>query len=250
MPVFERGDVSVSYEEHGRASGFPVMLLPPGGMNATIAAWKRIAFAPIERFSDYRIIVLDQRNAGGSSGPLDLDDPWGGYADDQLGLADHLGLHRFHVVGQCIGCSHALTLAKRAPERLASAVLVQPIGRDDSNRSHWPDMQRFLATHFFEPWAEALLRKRPELDMATLEEFARRMLSGEFVFSVSRENVESCATPLLVLPGIDPPHPRTIGIEVARLAPNAEMMDPWKEPALIPRAVARVQSFLRAHTPA
>jgi len=79
-------------------------------------------------------------------------------------------------------------------------------------------MKRFLASHFFEAWAEELLRKRPELDMATLEKFALGMFSGQFVFSVSREDVRSCTTPLLVLPGIDPVHPGTLGREVAQLA--------------------------------
>ena len=134
-------------------------------------------------------------------------------------------LFRSHVVGQCIGSSYALTLAKRVPERIASAVLVQPIGLDDSNRAHWPDMKRFLASHFCEAWAEELLRKRPELDMATLEKFALGMFSGQFVFSVSREDVLSCTTPLLVLPGIDPVHPGTLGREVAQLARNAELIE-------------------------
>ena len=249
MPAFEREDVSIYYEEHGNKSGFPLMLLPPGGMDATVDRWKRMAFAPIERFGEYRVIVLDKRNAGRSRGPLDLDDPWGGYANDQLGLAAYLGFDRFHVVGQCIGSSYALTLAKRVPERIASAVLVQPIGLDDSNRAHWPDMKRFLASHFCEAWAEELLRKRPELDMATLEKFALGMFSGQFVFSVSREDVRSCTTPLLVLPGIDPVHPGTIGREVAQLARNAEMIDEWKGPELIPKAVERVQGFLKTHTP-
>jgi len=260
MPVFERGDISVYYEEHGNGNGFPLMLFPPGGFAATVDRWKRVAFAPIESFSEYRVIVLDQRNAGYSNGPLDFNDPWGGYADDQLGLADHLGLDRFHIVGQCIGCSYALTLAKRAPKRITSAVLVQPIGLDESNRSHWQPtgsdessrsewLQHFLDSHFFGPWSEELLRKRPELDMPTLEKFAQHMFSGEFVFSVSREDVKSCATPLLILPGINPVHPPTVGREVAQLARNAETVEQWKAPELRPKAIERVQSFLRAHTP-
>ncbi|MBI3709295.1 MAG: alpha/beta hydrolase [Proteobacteria bacterium] len=249
MPVFEQGDVSIYYEQHGSASGFPVMLLPPGGMDATVDRWKRVGFAAIETFSEYRVVILDQRNAGRSTGPLDFDDPWGRYCDDQLGLASYLGLDRFHVVGQCIGCSYALTLSKRAPERIVSAVLVQPIGLDDSNRAHWPNMQGFLASHFFETWSEALLRKRPELDRAAREKFARRMFSGEFVFSVSREDVGSCAMPLLVLPGVDAIHPGTIGREVAQLARSAEVVDQWKGPEFIAKAIDRVHKFLKAHTP-
>ncbi len=241
MPVFEGGEKSIYYEDTG--SGFPVLLLPPGGMNATIGAWSRSAFNPLDVFrSDFRLIVLDQRNAGRSSGPLDVGDPWGGYADDQLGLMDHLGIERFHALGCCIGCSYALQLIKRAPPRVASAVLEQPIGVDEENRSHWPNM--------FDEWARQLLEKRPDLDMPMLERFGKRMWSGDFVLTVSRDFVKSCATPLLVLPGIDLAHPHSIGMEVASLAPGAEVMDPWKEPAeLIPKAVARIRSFLKKHTP-
>src|SRR3989454_10935385 len=150
MPAFERGDISIYYEEHGNKSGFPLMLLPPGGMDATVDRWKRMAFAPIERFGEYRVIVLDQRNAGRSRGPLDLDDPWGGYANDQLGLAAYLGFDRFHLVGQCIGSSYSLALAQRVPERIASAVLVQPIGFGDFHRAPRPRQQRFLPKHLCE----------------------------------------------------------------------------------------------------
>ena len=65
VPLFVRGDVSIYYEQRG--SGFPLLLLPPGGMNATISFWGRSAFNPVEIFaSDSRVIALDQRNAGSS----------------------------------------------------------------------------------------------------------------------------------------------------------------------------------------
>src|SRR4029077_19772345 len=84
MPTYQRGDASIYFEEHG--SGFPLLLLSPGGLNSTIDFWSRMPFNPLEEFqSEYRVIAMDQRNAGRSRGPLPVDDPWGGYADDQLG---------------------------------------------------------------------------------------------------------------------------------------------------------------------
>ena len=242
VPLFVRGDVSIYYEQRG--SGFPLLLLPPGGMNATISFWGRSAFNPVEIFaSDSRVIALDQRNAGSSSGPLDMADPWGAYAEDQLGLMNHLGIEKFHVLGCCIGCSYALNLIRRAPARVVSAVLEQPIGIDDANRQVLPNA--------WVDWANQLVQKRTDVDMARLEAFGKRMWSGDFVLSVSREFVRSCTTPLLVLPGIDLPHPTAIGREIAALAPRAELLEPWKEPAdLIPQTVARIRRFLRSHTPA
>jgi hypothetical protein len=74
----------------------------------------------------------------------------------------------------------------------------------------------------------------------------------DFVFSVTRDFARSCQTPMLVLPDDIPPHPFQVSMDIFKLCPNAEVsMYPWKEPKeLIPSAVARVRSFLKAHEPA
>jgi pimeloyl-ACP methyl ester carboxylesterase len=241
MPFFVKGDVSIYYEVRG--TGFSLLLLPPGGMNAQISSWGRAAFNPIEIFSrDYMVVVLDERNAGQSTGPLDMDDPWGMYASDQLGLMNHLGIERFHALGCCIGCSQVLHLMKKAPERVVAGVLEQPVGIDEANKTTLPNM--------WVEWAKEMIAKRDDVDMAKAEVFGRKMWSGDFVLSVSRDFVGSCQIPMLVLPGIDLPHPTAIGREVAALAPKSEILEPWKEPAdLVPKTVARVRRFLRSHTP-
>ena len=45
MPIFENGAVKICYEEAG--SGFPLLVLPGGGLNATIAPSVREALADI-----------------------------------------------------------------------------------------------------------------------------------------------------------------------------------------------------------
>jgi pimeloyl-ACP methyl ester carboxylesterase len=241
MSLFVHGDVTTYYEVHG--SGFPLLLLPPGGMNAIASWWSRAAFNPVEIFRhEFLVINLDQRNAGSSTGPIDLEDPWGGYAKDQIALMNHLGIERFHVLGCCIGCSYALNLIEHAPNRVVSAVLEQPVGLDEKNKTSLPNM--------WVDWSKQLLEKRPELDMTTLENFGKKMWAGDFTMSVTRDFVKACTTPLLVLPGIDLPHPTAIGREVAALAPNAEIVEPWKEPPeLLPGVVAKIRHFLREHTP-
>jgi pimeloyl-ACP methyl ester carboxylesterase len=241
MPFFRRGDVVIHYEQHG--SGFPLLLLPPGGMNATIDSWSGSFINPIQIFKDeFRVVVLDQRNAGESSGPIDTEDPWSSYASDQLGLMNHLGIERFHAMGCCIGSSYALNLARLAPERVVSAVLEQPVGIDQANRQVLPNV--------WKPWAKAVLEMRTDLNREMLEVIGRKMWAGEFVLSVTRDFVRSCQTPLLVLPGNNQAHPTAIGREIAELAPNAELIEPWHEPSdLLPSTVARIRSFLRANTP-
>ena len=88
MPTYKRGSVHIHYEETG--SGFPLLVIPGGGLNATISYLsERTPFNPMNVLSDeYRCITMDLRNANGgrSSGPVEIDRPWDAYADDQLGL--------------------------------------------------------------------------------------------------------------------------------------------------------------------
>ena len=93
MPFYEKGDVRIRYEEAG--SGFPLLVTPGGGLNSRVSNWPTAVFNAMEVFkNDFRCITMDQRNATGgeSTGPVAVDDPWGAFADDQLGLMDHLGI--------------------------------------------------------------------------------------------------------------------------------------------------------------
>src|ERR1700692_401517 len=130
MPFYEKGDVRIHYTEAG--SGFPLLIIPGGGLNSTISFFTGNApFNAIEALSDeYRCITLDLRNANGgqSSGPLEIGRPWDAYADDQLGLMDHLGIQEFMVMGFCIGGPFIWNLLRRAPERIVAAVMAQPSG--------------------------------------------------------------------------------------------------------------------------
>jgi pimeloyl-ACP methyl ester carboxylesterase len=244
MPTYTRGDASIYYEEHG--SGYPLLVLSPGGMNSTIALWSRLPFDPIEIFSNegYRVIAMDQRNAGRSKGPVEVDDAWGMYADDQLGLLDHLGIEQTLVLGCCIGCSFIFKLLERQPRRVVAGVLEQPIGLDHTNPGAFGE-------RVWKEWAEELVKRRPDLSWDSVERFCRRMWDGgEFVISVPRDYLRQIDTPLLVMPGIDMPHPTGVGMEVARLLPRSELLEKWKAPPeIVPQTVEHVRRFLRAHTP-
>jgi len=75
--------------------------------------------------------------------------------------------------------------------------------------------------------------------------------SADFVYSVSRDFVRSCQTPVLVMPDDSPPHPYAVAMESVMLAPKSEVtLFPWKEPKdRVPVAVRQVRSFLRGHRP-
>src|ERR1700746_4194548 len=100
---YEKGNVRIRYSEIG--SGFPLLATPGGGLNSCMAVWARAVINIPEEFkNDFRVITMDQRNATGgeSSGPVPVSDPWAAFADDQLGVMDHLGIDRFFFFGNCI----------------------------------------------------------------------------------------------------------------------------------------------------
>ena len=129
MPFYERGQIRIHYEEAG--SGFPLLVIPGGGLNSTIAglASQTHPFNPFDAFKDeFRVIAADLRNAKGgqSSGPLETDRPWDAYTDDHIGLMDHLGIRDFLVLGFCIGGPFIWNLLTRASDRVVAAVPAQP----------------------------------------------------------------------------------------------------------------------------
>jgi pimeloyl-ACP methyl ester carboxylesterase len=240
MSQFSYGDVTIHYEEFGQ--GPPLLLLAPGALESNIEAWERAPLNPLKAFAgDFHLIAMDQRNAGTSTGPWPVADPWGSYVQDQLAVADHLGISRFQVLGCCIGSSYALKMAEMAPDRLVGAVLEQPIGVTEENRTHWITTYRNFVAR--------VTADQPDLSAEKGEAFGVAMWEGlEFVVSVTRESVQACAVPLLVLPGVDFGHPHEIGVEVADLAPRAERIDPWQDtPERLAAATATVRDFILNH---
>jgi pimeloyl-ACP methyl ester carboxylesterase len=248
MPFYEKGKTRIHYQEAG--SGFPVLFIPGGGLNSNIGFLTGFGpFNVMEVFKDdFRCITMDLRNANGgeSSGPLEIDRPWDAYADDQLGLMDHLGIDKFLVMGFCIGGPFIWNLLQRAPERIVAAVLAQPSG----SRPEMPDL---FYNNNITGWGPALCARRPDLTMAMVDAFLNKMYRSnpDFVFTVTRDFVRACQTPVLILPDDVPAHPYAVAMEAARLAPNAEVsIYPWKETeAQIAQALSHITRFLRAHRP-
>jgi pimeloyl-ACP methyl ester carboxylesterase len=239
MPMFDDGDVHLYYEEHGE--GFPVLLIAPGGMKSAVSFWQHTPWNPIDQLSPrYRVIAMDQRNAGRSSAPIKGTDGWEVYTRDQLALLDHLGVDRFHVAGMCIGGSYIMGLIKAAPQRVASAVLFQTIGLD-GNRQAFYDM--------FDGWAGELRASRPDVGDDDWERFKTSMYGGDFVFTASPDDVKACPTPLLVLMGDDLYHPQSTSRRIAELAPDAQLVERWKEGDAQIAAREAVERFFAAHTP-
>ena len=240
MPTITHGDASIYYEEFGQ--GFPILTFAPMGLQSVIDVWDRPSAPvnPIGEFaSAFRVIAMDQRNAGGRSrAPITAQDGWHSYAADHIALLDHLRIDRCHLYGQCIGGSFIMSLTKAQPDRIASAVLAQPIGRVGP-------MPPGRSARFDE-WARTLT-DHPEATPEVLDRLFGNLYSPGFVYSVDRAFVSSCSTPCLVLAGNDEAHPLAISEEVAKLLPNAEFIREWKQGAALEAARVRIKEFLSKH---
>jgi len=244
---YEKGSVRIRYQDVG--SGFPLLVIPGGGLNSRISNWATAVINARDEFkSEFRCIAMDQRNATGgeSTGPIPVEDPWGAFAEDQLGLLDHLGIRQFMFFGNCIGGSFALKLIERSPERVVASVLSQPIG-------HRPESPDVMYDSSRDVWAKDFRIRRPDVSMETIEKYLNNLyrVRPDFVYSVSREFVRNCQTPMLVLPDDTPAHAYQTAVDIASLAPNAEVsVYPWKDPPeLKARTINRVRAFLKVHLP-
>jgi hypothetical protein len=169
------------------------------------------------------------------------------------------GAHRWHDAGMNrVGADHdqpRISLAWRTgtrvqdfrtPDRVVAAVLCQPVGHRPEN----PDVMYKSGKDF---WAPELLARRPDLNMAMVDKYLHDLhrVRPDFVYSVSRDFAWSCQTPMLVMPDDSPAHPYQTSVDIASLAPNAEVtVYPWREPPeLKERTINRVRIFLKAHQP-
>ena len=89
--------------------------------------------------------------------------------------------------------------------------------------------------------------------METIDAFLNKMYreNPDFVFTVTRDFVRGCETPVLVLPDDIPAHPYAVAMETALLAPNSQVsLYPWKEnDGKIRLAVRHIDMFLKANRP-
>jgi pimeloyl-ACP methyl ester carboxylesterase len=248
MPMLKRPDGEIYYEEFGQ--GFPVLLFAPGGLRSQLNNWHHPASGPQRPSCDwtqvlpeagYRVIAMDQRNAGRSRTAIEADHGWHTYAADHMALMDHVGAERFHVLGGCIGGSFCIKAVETAPKRVVSAVLQNPIGLH-------PDFPEYFPESHAE-WTKEQLAARPALDAAKIAAFGHNMWDHPFVFCSSSEFVRNFPVPAILLPGTDKPHPAATSDELEALLPGLEVIREWRGPEHAETQRRRVVEFLGRHTP-
>ena len=91
-----------------------ILLIAPGGMKSSIQAWSAAPWNPLDELQgSFRVIAMDQRNAGKSKGTIDAKDGWHTYVEDQIDLMDHLEIDKFMVAGMCIGGPYIFKLLEK-----------------------------------------------------------------------------------------------------------------------------------------
>ncbi len=284
MPTLARPDgTAIHYEVFG--SGYPLLLIAPGGVSSEIAFWARSVFDPtVELAGDFRVIAMDQRFAGSSHAPAKAF-TWEDAARDQLAVLDAVGAERAHIMGGCIGCAHAWNLMSRAPGRVTAAVCQNPVGLDETNSpgtfyAMFNETMRlaraegmaavvakakenplFVANNGAGPFSS-----RIHADAAFAAQIAEMTTEGYIAliirfrdgmwpdnppyFTVSEEWMRASETPMLILPGQDPFHPTGIARRIAREAQSAEFVElGWAAPENKAATIERVRRFLRTNTP-
>ena len=115
MPTAEINGLTINYDVQGE--GEPLLCIMGLGADSLAWALQLPAFA-----GQFRTVVFDNRDVGQSSyadGAYEIRD----MAQDALGLADHLGLGSFHLLGVSMGGAIAQELALAVPERVRTLTL-------------------------------------------------------------------------------------------------------------------------------
>lgn len=130
MPVINIDGIETHYDVVG--SGPPLLMYSPGGFDARMEKWRTLGVYERIKLMDhlprkFRCILFDRRETGLSGGRVERV-TWDDYVVQGRGLLDHLGYHRAHLMGGCMGCSPVIRFAVMHPERVGGMVLYWPVG--------------------------------------------------------------------------------------------------------------------------
>eukprot|EP00984_Skeletonema_dohrnii_P014746 scaffold6249_cov119-Skeletonema_dohrnii-CCMP3373.AAC.6 len=212
--TFNRPDgTEIQYEVKGNGPNH-VLLLCPGGMWSSRNIWNISPNNPwtdVSLAADFTLIGMDQRMSRHGTLLDDHDDiGWETFRDDQIALLDHLNVEKFHIIGSCIGPSYALAYYE--------TILID--SKEPSLCSRLDDMVK------------------------------SNRASQEGVENCTRKDATAVKVkhPLLVLAaGVDIYHPSGTAREIARLAPNASLIEGWRDtgPKALEDAVEAIKSHLQ-----
>lgn len=281
MPTATVDGITTRYEVAG--SGPPLLMLSPGGFDATLDNWKGLAsYRRLNLLTHlterYTCITFDRRESGRSGGRVERV-TWGDYAAQGKGLLEHLDIGRAHLMGGCVGCSVVTVFAVAYPEAVSSMVLYSPAGGARYRitqharfarhlayvEEHGPEQVVALAKSHDKtfsqdprvgPWASVI-----RTDHAFAERYARQdtdryryLVTGMVRVLFDRDTVPGpepedllrLDVPALVVPGQDASHATSAARYLQECLPQAEYWDVPVVEQTEETAPSRVLAFLDA----
>jgi pimeloyl-ACP methyl ester carboxylesterase len=281
MPTAAIDGIETRYEVSG--SGPPLLLFSPGGFNAPLENWA--SFGIYQRLhllehlrAHYTCIAFDKRESGQSGGRVERI-TWDDYAAQGLGLLDELGIERAHLLGGCIGCSIAATLAVAHPERVWSMVLYSPAGgpryrmtqharfaehrtfveerglgevvalarSDDKTFSQDPRVGPWASVIRTDPaFREEYARWDADRYQVLVSDMAQTLFDRDTVAGPEPERLMDLEIPALVVPGQDPNHATSAARYLEECLPQSEYWDVPVDDQTEETVPPRVLEFLDA----
>ncbi len=272
--------LEVYYETRG--SGTPLLMLAPGGFDATIDKWRAAsAWKGIDALdklaSELQVIVYDRRECGKSGGRVERL-TWDLYARQAKGLLDQLKIGSAIILGACMGCSVALAFSVCFPETARALVLHWPVGgyrwkangrhrfsrhiafvrekglravieRARETKSFWDDPEAG-------PWAPCIARDDGFARSFTALDQDRYLgivaASGPGLFDrdtapgAEPEEIVGVKAPALIVPGDDPSHATSAAHYLRECLPNAEFWNVMPPEQSTERVCDRILQFCRS----
>jgi pimeloyl-ACP methyl ester carboxylesterase len=271
MPTAICDGIETYYEVSGQ--GPPLLLLSPGGFNATIENWRAFGIYArlhlLDRLAEhYTCIAFDKRESGRSGGRVERI-AWRDYALQAVGLLDELGIERARLMGGCIGCSIALAFADAWPDRVERMVLYSPAGGPRyriTQHARFAEHEAFVRENGIAalvelargsdktfaqdprigPWAP-VVDESVDVDgyLAIAADTARLLFDRDTVPGPQPERLMELDVPALVVPGHDSSHATSGARYLEECLPRSEYWDVMPDDQTAGNAPQRVIEFLQ-----
>jgi pimeloyl-ACP methyl ester carboxylesterase len=276
--------ITTRYEVVG--TGPALLMFSPGGFDATLDKWSTqgiyARIRPVDHLSrHFTCIIFDRRETGESGGRVERI-TWADYAAQGVGLLDHLGITRAHVMGACMGCCPAMTVAVRYPERVSTLVLYWPVGGPRyriTGQLRFAQHLAFVQQEGLEavvalaregksfgqdprggPWvavirrdtafAETFARQDVEKYKWIVSSMGRTLIDRDTAPGAEPEDLLRLEVPALIVPGRDATHGTSAARYLEECLRGSEYWDAPVETQTAEAAPARILAFLGSSAPA
>ena len=255
----QHGNVEIAYWVHGLETGVPLVLIT--GLATPASSWGPLP--AVLSSSGYRVIVIDNRDAGESSRCPGTEYTAADMASDVISVLDDVGIEKSNVLGISLGGMIAQEVALNYPDRVEKLVLVATdpgIPERVIDRDFWNEFQSLAALPVTERMKELVkLMTGPgfsERNPSLAEQMVAtrsskfepdaffRQFNASTSFGAS-DRLPKLKLPVMVIHGkLDRMIPFPNGMRIAELIPGCELVEIETSGHLVPAEAPK--EFLEA----